>query len=430
MLSTKNMNTKKISQYIGILIIVAITAVSAFTRPSLTPNNNNVYPFIDSVALQEVKKEGLSVDQFLVKQAARFDGKVFIDKFISGPTSTTPDVYVGLGGTKSKLFAQGNITAGKYLQADNLKNPSMERVCRDKEGYLVLCGSKPVTPDVCPNIEGIQTTLQADLFIKEGENCIKPGTTVMTPPPPAPVVPTIEVRYIAVNKNTRTSFSIVTEDYFQKKTTTWFAPIYRINFGTATTAPITFNVGYCTNHGIGSPMPYCRGIPLTFQGVPPTFPNKLVAPDSAMPVWGVTYPYGSSLISPYWWSGEEPTCSGTAQWTNCNRSLRGPKDVRDIGRHQITIPAGTVDTGWMLHADPRMTDTQKWSPSGGSSGVFGQYYSTWLVYKSSPSKNYQPDMTSVYFFNITDAENKFDSSKLQNLSNPKYKLIWEKSTVY
>jgi hypothetical protein len=425
------MNTKKISQYIGILIIVAVTAVSAFTRPSPTPNNNNVYPFIDSVALQEVKKESLSVDQFLVEQAARFDGKVFIDRFISGPTPAASDIYVGSGGTKSKLFAQGNVTAGKNLQADNLKNSSMERVCRDKDGYLVLCGSSPVTPDECPNIEGIQTTVQTDLFTKDvSGNCIKPGTTVITPPPPAPVVPTIEVRYVAVNKNTRTSFSIVTEDYFQKKTTTWFAPIYRINFGTATTAPITFNVGYCTNHGIGSPMPFCRGLPLTMQ-------NNLAAPDTSMPNWGTTYPYGSSLINPYSWSGEKPECSALSQWTGCTATSAalpfaslGPKDTRDIGRHQITIPAGTVDTGWMLHADPRMTDAQKWSPSGGSSGVFGNYYSTWLVYRSAPYKNYVPDMTNVYFFNISDPSGVFDQSKLQNLSKPSYKLMWNKARIY
>ena len=121
------MNTKKISQYIGILIIVAITAVSAFTRPSPTPNENNVFPLIDSFATQQVKKGtgangGIGVDMFSVGQASRFDGAMFIDKFISGVSESAPDVLIGSGATKSQLVAEGNIQAGNYLQADNLKN--------------------------------------------------------------------------------------------------------------------------------------------------------------------------------------------------------------------------------------------------------------------------------------------------------------------
>lgn len=406
------MNKTKISQYIGILIIVAITAVSAFTAPSSTPNNNNVYPFIDSVALQEVKKGtgtegGISVDKFLVQQAARFDGKVFIDKFISGPTVAAPDVYIGFGGTKSKLVAQGNVTAGMNLQADNLKSPSMERVCRDEAGYLVLCGSGAIipTPDECPNIEGIQTTVQSDLFIKDaGGNCIKPGTTITTPPPPAPVVPTIEVRYINVSKENQFTFLNLNSGFLQNTKAYNFAPVYRINFGTATTAPITFNVGYCTNHGIGTKMTVCKGLPRSYE-------SSVQVPDT---IFDVNI---NGLIS----------C-----WEGCINSLTDQfVNSREFGRNQITIPAGTTDTGWILHTNSTWTNDQKWNPQKYTPGlIVGPYYASWIRYRGDPSGGLIPDMTNVYFFNISDPSGVFDQSKLQNLSKPSYKLIWNRSRTY
>jgi len=259
---------------------------------------------------------------------------------------------------------------------------------------------------VCSNIEGKQTTLQPELFVRSGSNCTKPGTTVSTPPPAPPVAPTIEVRYIPISKDTKFTVLDLSDGLLQKKTSYAYAPVYRINFGSAINQPITFNVGYCVNHGIGTKMTVCKGLPRAFQ-------PSLKSPD-VISDWAI-----NGLIPTNCWAG------------TCVNGLTGQiNPAESFGRHQITIPAGTVSTDWMLHTNPTWTEEQKWDPAKLPGSSYSSYYAQWLRYAGDPSNGHTPDMTNIYFFNITDPENKFTAAKLENKSKPDYKLIWVNSPIY
>lgn len=436
MLITKNMNTKKISQYIGILIIVAITTVSAFTPPSSEPNNNNVFPFIDSGTLQNIKagtgtQGGLAVELFSVGQAARFDGMVFINSFISGLSPEDPDISIGSASTRSRLLAEGNVEAGGYLQADNLRNGSMRRVCRDPQGYLVLCPLQQTPPDACPNIEGIQSQTWLDanraLFVKDGSgNCVKEGDPV---PVPQASTPTIEVRRVVFSTKKFNLISLEPFSLLTNPTVEYATLAYRINFGTPTTAPISFNTGYCVNHSSSTPMSLCYGMPERVR----TY-NILAEPDVARnPSIPASQP-GNALMTEYEFSGLHPQCSyiSPGRGNNCPPGLRGPGDAAILGRNDVIIPAGTLDTGWMLHTSSRWTEDQKLNPHAYRPRIsYVRFYSFWSQPgRNSPYRNMVRDMTNAYFFNVNDPSGRFKLENFTNLSNPKHKIIIDAVNKY
>lgn len=410
---------KKIIPHLFIFLVLVVIATQVSARPSISPNNNNVPSPIDSLEGQRIKfgeqtEGGLSVEDFASILAARFDGQVFIDSFITGISPGMPDVFVGEDENRVPTRIQGDAIAGNDLRATNLENTSLRRVCRDPDGVLILCASQaPV--DVCPNIEGAQTTLQTELFVLQGGNCVRP-----TPPAAAPLAtpePTIEVRFVRLNEKQKMQWLPSELWPLSRIAVDRYTVLYRINFGTPLQQQLSFNAGFCTNHNSANTLlDLCKGIPYSFRG-------QLVATESMR-----TAPWPNSLIHPYNWSGHHPSCAGTQSnlfpGSACTPALRGPVDAREFGRFDITLPAGTVDTGWIVH-----------SYKGSRQEFRETINKTWYFYDLINGRgrnrfNNTLDLTNVYFFNISDPENRFNPTNLKNLTKPGYGLNWVRTGQY
>jgi hypothetical protein len=199
---------------IAIGVILAIGTSYAFARPWTCPKGgtatpcplasataNNVATPVTVSSTDEIKTGDLSVLGFTATGAASFGSKVFFPGIIHGGTlgtngkvtakGTTTVAFGDLGhlvGTK----ANGTLATGDTITVTALANAATDitnaQACANENGVLVLC-SNDVNPDLCPNLDGPQTTILSGYWKESDGNCYTTVDVCANIPGPQPSVP-------------------------------------------------------------------------------------------------------------------------------------------------------------------------------------------------------------------------------------------------
>jgi hypothetical protein len=142
---------------IAVIFAIGLSYVSAaWTNPSGTPPSANLAAPVNASVVDQVKEEGLSVGTFVANQDSHFFQRVHFRGLLNGGTPGASNATLHIGGVSTDTDTntyrvaadiRGSVKSQGTLGATELINSSLNSLCADYAGHVILC-----TPPAADNV--------------------------------------------------------------------------------------------------------------------------------------------------------------------------------------------------------------------------------------------------------------------------------------